>query len=133
MAFLPDGEPSFASASCVVRQNEVAAELDYRSPEGVCHAILETGNTPPDQPIVRRFGVNGRLVDYEGRNDESGVFCAYLRGGDREVKATDFVQTSLTRFIAAAAGATAAPLATGADGVRNLEIQLRLLAMARRA
>ncbi len=134
MALVPDGEPDYGSVRCTVRQNEVAAELDVLSPTtGLCRAVLETANTPPDQPVIRRFGINGALVDYEGRRDENGVFCAYLSDGGREVKTTDFVQTSLTRFIAGAAGDNVQPLASGEQGLRNLEIQLRLLERAERA
>lgn len=130
MAFVPDGQVDWQTASCELRPDEVIARFDYLSPTtGVCQAQIQVGNIRGDK-AVRRFGINDTLVEYEGRNDEQGVFCAYLSGQGCEGKFTDLVETSLTRFVAAARGEQVKLLASGADGLKNLELQLRLLARA---
>jgi len=84
----------------------------------------------PEGPLVRRLGLDGVFCDYEVRNDESGVYAAYLRIGEIEVKATDFVQTSISRFVGAVRG-ECEPLATLESGLRNLQMQLQLLDLGR--
>jgi hypothetical protein len=81
--------------------------------------------------MERQFTINGVNVKYEGRNDEDGVYCAYLIHGDTETKARDFMEASITRFAKAARG-EGSPLVTGEVGLRNLEMQLRLLDGAER-
>ena len=49
-----------------------------------------------------------------------------LLSGETELKATDFVEESLTRFVAAVRG-EGAPLMTLADGVANLRMQMEIL------
>jgi len=71
-------------------------------------------------------------VDYEGRNDEDGVYRAFVSHGDHEICDTDFVETSLGKFVAAVRGDADRPLATVAEGLQNLEMQLTLLDLAER-
>lgn len=130
MGFLPGGRLVEDSIDGTVERKRVRAAFDYAHPQGTCRAEIVVRNVP-EGPLTRRFGVNGVLVDYEGRNDENGVYCAYLVRGDTETKAMDFVQASLTRFVAAVEG-TGAPLATGRDGLENLRMELAILGRAHR-
>jgi hypothetical protein len=112
---------------CDVEQKRIVARFEYVSPTtGTCKGELVVRNLP-EGDLVRRFGINGDLVDYEGRNDEEGAFCAYLTHEHRETKRTDFVQLSLERFTAAAKGESDTVLATGRDGLKNLDLQLGIL------
>jgi len=116
------------SEKCVQEDRRVSAKFLYCGQSREVHAHIEVCNVP-EGTLARRFGVDDVLVDYEGRNDEQGVYSAYLKLGDGELKATDFVQTSISRFVNAARG-TGEPLASVADGRDNLHMQLRLLAAA---
>lgn len=116
------------SEDCVQEASRVTARFAYAVGDRRIDAHIEVCNVPQGA-LVRRFGVDDVLVDYEGRNDEQGVYAAYLRLGDRELKTTDFVQTSISRFVQAVRG-TGEPLASVADGRDNLRMQLQLLAAA---
>ncbi len=131
LAFCPDGQADWETASCEVSEARVDARFRWGLSRGTaCDCHLVTRNTPPEESIRRAWGINGVVVEYEGRNDERGVYAAYLRRAGREVRAQDFVHTSLARFVDAAQG-RGEPLVTGALGLKNLEVQLRLHDLAR--
>lgn len=130
MTLAGPGELVPDSACCSVTPTQVTATFCYRTTVGrEIEARVEVGNVP-EGPLVRRFGVDDRLADYEGRNDENGVFAAYLQRGGLEIKTTDLVQASIARFVDAVRR-QGAPLATLSDGARNLGLQLALLQAAR--
>ncbi len=132
MGFCGPGEMDETSATCTVERKVVEAEFDYvMECGGVCRAHIVCRNRP-EGDLVRRFGINDALVDYEGRNDESGVYRAYLSHDGDETCAQDFVEASVERFVAAVRGDVQRPLATAAEGLRNLNMHLRLLDMAKR-
>ncbi len=127
MGLVPDGEMRADTLRCEIEEKRVVAQFEYVSPTtGTCDVEIVVRNRP-EGDLVRRFGINGKLMDYEGRNDEQGVFCAYLTHEGRESKRPDFVQVSLERFIAAARGEGEGVLATGRDGLKNLDMQLAIL------
>ncbi len=130
MAFVGPGAMVPGSERCAIGERQVDTSFTFRTACG--HPIGATVRVcnVPEGPLVRRFGVDGVLVDYEGRNDEDGVFAAYLKLGDLEMKATDFMQLSITRFVHAVRG-EGEPLATLEEGLANLEMQLRLLQVGR--
>jgi len=130
LALVPEGQVDWASVRCILAEERNECTFDFVSPRGGCRARIVLG-TVREGPLTRRFGVNGIEVGYEGRNDENGVYCTYLTHGRIEVKAQDFMEESITRFASAAAG-SGEPLASGAAGLRNLEMQLRLLGSAER-
>ena len=120
------GEVLWQTVWAKVTEHSTEAEFIYRTERGrEIAASIETCNVS-EGSLVRRLGVNDSLVDYEGRNDEQGVYCAWLKLGDTEQKAPDFMQTSISRFVATVQGETT-PLATLRDGYANLEMQLRLV------
>ena len=132
MGFCGPGAMDEASAACTVEQKVVEARFDYvRAGGGVCHVHIVCRNRP-EGDLVRRFGINDLLVDYEGRNDDEGVYRAYLSRDGAELCAQDFVEASIERFVAAVRGDRERPLATAAEGLHNLHMQLRLLALAER-
>jgi predicted dehydrogenase len=131
LALVPDGQVDWSSVQCVLQEARNECTFGFVAGDGtVCRARILLRNVP-EGPLTRRFSLNGLEVGYEGRNDEDGVYCSYLAHGGSEVKAKDFMEESITRF-AAAAGGEGDPLATGAIGLRNLEMQLRLIEGAER-
>ena len=133
IGFCGPGQIVPGTESCVVTRKRVEAQFDYRPRSGpTCRAQIVCANRP-EGGLVRRLGVNGALVDYEGRNDESGVYRAYLSCNGHETVAQDFVEASIERFLSAVRGEVERPLATAEDGLNNLRMQLHLLALAERA
>ncbi len=130
MGFCGPGAMDEAGASCTVEQKVVDAQFDYvMDGGGVCRAHIVCRNRP-EGDLVRRFGINDLLVDYEGRNDDEGVYRAWLSRDGDEICAQDFVEASIERFVEAVRGDRERPLATAAEGLQNLHMQLRLLALA---
>jgi len=126
LALVPEGQVDWGSVKCVLEPQRNECTFDFVPPGGpACRARILLRNVP-EGPMERQFTINGVNVKYEGRNDEDGVYCAYLMQGDTETKARDFMEASITRFAQAAQG-EGSPLVTGEVGLRNLELQLRLL------
>jgi len=121
------GEMVAGSERCRIEEKQVEATFTYaaRDKQALIEARVVVGNVP-EGALVRKLGVNGVLADYEGRNDEAGQFCAYLSIGDTELKATDFVQESLLRFVKAVCEG-GKPLMAFADGAANLRMQINIL------
>ena len=127
----PDGEVDWSSVNCVVEKHRNECTFGFAPPDGsVCQAHLLL-RTVPEGPITRQLALNGINVLYEGRNDENGVYCAYRMQEGAELKKQDFMEASITRFAAVASG-QGQMLADGRTGLRNLELQLRLLEHAER-
>ena len=57
---------------------------------------------------------------------------AWLSREGEEIAAQDFMEASIERFVRTIRGDVERPLATVAEGLQNLQMQLRLLAVARR-
>ena len=137
LALVPDGQVDWSSVRCVLASQRNECTFDFVPPAGpVCKARILLRSVP-EGPLARQFSLNGVSVLYEGRNDEHGVYCAYLTRGGTELKAKDFMEESITRFAAAAAACRSGirdtePLADGRTGLRNLELQLRLIERAER-
>lgn len=132
MAFCGPGSVDYESAELLLAEREARAQFRYICVNGeACEAEIIVGNVLQG-PLQRRFGVNGLIADYEGRNDEQGVFRAFLKIGAKEHSSDDFMFLSLRQLLLAATGQAPRPLATMAEGLRNEELQLKLLARGRR-
>ncbi len=131
LALVPDGEVDWSSVHCVLEKWRNECTFGFAPPGGpVCKARLLL-RTVPEGPMARQFTLNGVNVGYEGRADEEGVYRSYLSYDGTELKARDFMEESITRF-AATAGGEGQLLADGRTGLRNLELQLRLVERAER-
>ena len=132
MGFAGPGAIVEGSARCNIQEKQVEANFAYQTQGGrrIQARILDCN--VPEGPLVRRYGIDDVLVDYEGRNDEDGVYAAFLTLDDAELKATDFMQSSITQFVDAVRG-EGVPLATLGDGVANLKMHLQLLMAGRGA
>jgi predicted dehydrogenase len=126
LKWAPDGRLDEATARCVVGRKDNVAQFDWVRPDGSrCSVRAELGNIREGTP-VRRFGVNGLIVDYAGRNDTDGVFKTFLTVGNDVLKLEDLMRLAIRQFVQAVRTG-GAPLVPGDEGLRNLEIQLRLL------
>ncbi len=132
MGFCGPGNMVEGSASCAVEQKRVDARFDYAMECGdVCRVQIVCANRPEGE-LVRRYGINDRLVDYEGRNDAEGVYRAYLTCDGAESCHQDFMEGSIERFVDAVKGDAKRPRATVGEGCENLRMQLTLLDLAER-
>lgn len=114
------------SIHCVFRRKEVVADFRCVAATGnVCECSIRLGNVPEGK-LERRFGVNGFLLDYEGRNDAEGVFRTYLRHGGEEREYPDLLFMSIEAFVRAVRGEGDVPI-SAAEGLRNLELQVEIL------
>ncbi len=95
-----------------------------------CRCHLRSCNVP-EGDLVRRLGINDHLMDYEGRNDDAGVYRSYCTLEGQELWWDDFMQLSFRAFVAAVREEDR-PLATMRDGLGNLGFHLQLLAAAER-
>lgn len=127
LRWAPEGELDPDSVDCRAARREVDASFTY----GRSRAHIVLRYTAEGTPR-RRFGVNDLLVDVEGRPDEQGVFCTYLRRGDRETKLPDLVHTSIQHFVHACQG-RGHVLVSAEEGCRNLALQCALFERVRRS
>ena len=131
LAFAGPGTLVEGSEDAVVEKSRCEARFRYACADGrevEGHVLVRN---VPEGPLTRKITVDDATIEYEGRNDENGVFRTYLKLGDAEVQAEDFVKTSVARFVAAAQG-HGRPLVTLGEGLENLRLQLRLLEVAKR-
>lgn len=132
MGFCGYGHIDHKSLEVTCGPSEFNATFSYVPETGPpCDCHLRCCNVP-EGPLVRLIGINDHIMDYEGRNDEHGVYKAFCTMEDEEVWWDDFVHTSFRRFVAAVRGEER-PLATLQDGWANLGFQLEILHAARRA
>ncbi len=129
LAWLPDGRIAAGTLRVQLAGREARATFDFVQADQCCSveiAVRDIDTGPP----VRRFGINGYQVDVSGRNDAQGLFRCVLSHGSHEQVGDDFMALLVAQFHRAASGADAAPLVPGQVGVRNLELQLEVLAAA---
>lgn len=131
MAFCGYGRIDPKSLDVTCAEKEFDARFVFVPEAGPpCECHLRACNVP-EGDLVRRLGINGHLMDYEGRRDDDGVYRAYCTMEGEELWWDDFVQISIRRFVAAVRGEER-PLATIRDGLANLGFQLQILMAARR-
>jgi predicted dehydrogenase len=127
MAWLPGGRLQEDDARCEIARKETHVTFNYLSAAGdPCAVTIVCRNIAEGTPI-RRFGIDGFVVDYSGHNNVEGVFCAYLRYGNHEVECEDFMQRSVRQFVRAVQSNDASLiLVSGEEGCRNLALQIHL-------
>lgn len=125
LSWFPGGVIDPASLRVEFAGSQAKAEFDFVAGPQICRSQILIRDRQEGSP-VRRFGVNGVVVDCLGRSDASGVYRAVLRRGQTEVMGDDFMQLLIAQFDQALAQGEA-PMVDGATGVRNLELQLQIL------
>ena len=126
LAWMPDGVIEPASLQVVSGSGEVWARFSFADSAGSCRCEIIVRDLHTGQPL-RRFGVNGFLVDCTGRSAPDGTYCSVLSTGESELIGDDFMSLLITRFAEAAIQPKLAPLVSGEVGLRNLELQLQVL------
>ena len=125
LALAPGARVDLASlrVESAPRTARVQCRLD--APHGPVQATIAVGQRP-EGDLVRRFGVDDALVDYAGRNNDSGRYRTYLSREGVEQESVDWVERSLCGFVAAVqSGADESPLSV-ALGLENLRVQVQV-------
>lgn len=131
-AFCGPGEADYESADVRVAPRQCVARFLYQPTSGpACECEIVVG-TVLEGPLTRRFGSNGLLADYEGKNDDQGIFRTWLTLEGQSACSDDFMYLSLRQLWLAATGQAPRPLATLAEGLANQQLQLHLLDRGRR-
>jgi len=107
-----------------INSMESILQFDFKDNFGnICPAKIVCRKINEGIP-VRRFGVNGFIVDYNGRNDEQGVYSTYLNYKDSEFKYEDLMRISIRGFIQAVKNKDPSLMfVSGEKACKNLEIQ----------
>ena len=126
LAWMPDGVIEPASLEVVSGSGEVQARFSFADSTGSCRCEIIVRDLHAGQPL-RRFGVNGFLVDCTGRSAPDETYCSVLSTGESELIGDDFMSLLIARFAEAAVQPTRVPLISGEVGLRNLELQLQVL------
>jgi predicted dehydrogenase len=123
------GEIEADSIQCEVREHETEARFKLW-PSGVEAHIIVRFN--PNRAPLRRFIIDGQIIDYSGRKDGNGEFWTYLTAQDgREQQLPDFVDSLIGNFIAACRGEEEL-VVTGVMGAQNVQWQWQLMEAAAR-
>jgi predicted dehydrogenase len=131
LGLLPDAELVPESVDCVIAQHSVHAHFEMLK-QGHQTAVHIALNNIFEGTPARRLCVNEEcMVDIAGRNDEQGIYRAYLCQGDTERQCEDLVHLSVRRFLTALHG-QGEPLGTAEQGLENLRLQLAIYDRATR-
>ena len=126
LAWMPDGVIESDSLQVASGSGEVRASFSFADATGSCRCEIIVRDLHDGQPL-RRFGVNGFLVDSTGRSAPDGTYCSVLSTGESELVGNDFMSLLIARFADAAVQPKLTPLVSGEVGLRNLELQLQIL------
>ena len=126
LAWMPGGVIEPASLQVASESGEVRARFSFADAAGSCRCEIIVRDLYAGQPL-RRFGVNGFLVDCAGRSAPDGTYCSVLSTGESELVGDDFMSLLIAQFADAAVQPELAPLVSGEVGLRNLELQLQIL------
>ena len=129
LAWHPGGEVVPGTLRTLFREREARAEFEFTTATGRCQvdvAVRDRVEGPP----VRRFGVDGYIMECAGRADETGVYRSVLSRGGRETVGEDFMSLLIGNVCDAVRGTASRLIVPGELGLRNLELQLRVLRSA---
>jgi predicted dehydrogenase len=129
-AWIPEGVIDGSSLRTEFEGGVAIARFDFIASQGRCRCEIAVRDLDEGSP-VRRFGVNGLIVDCGGRADDEGVFRSVLSLGDEEAMGEDFMSLLITQFVEAIRTPGAALPVSGEVGLRNLELLIQILEQAR--
>lgn len=132
LAWIPDGELVGDAPTVTMEGREARAIFDFGAGDCRCRVDIAVRDRPEGSP-ARRFGVNGDVVDCGGRAGADGVYRSVLSLGEEAEEGEDFMHLLIRQFTAVVLGDEDDPILPGSTGLRNLELQLELLAAARPA
>lgn len=128
LAWMPNGNVCIETLemSFVGRKARACFDFRIRDQLPACRCEIVVRDVHEGKPI-RRFGINGFIVDCEGRADETGTYRCVLSSGAIEDVGEDFMSLHIAQFMSCIKDPTFAPLVSGEIGARNLELQLQIL------
>jgi len=126
LAWMPAGKVEEASLEVVFSGGEARVNFDFIDRDSTCKCDIIVRDLAEGKP-VRRFGINGFLVDCEGRTDTDGAYRCVLSHGGREAIGDDFMALHIAQFLQCIAQPDMELLTSGLVGIRNLELQLQVL------
>jgi len=128
---VPGGRIDEDSINFEISQFDNVAIFDYIGPAGgKCKVEIRLG-VKKEGDLIRKFGLNGRIVDYSGRNDEQSVYRSVITYHGKELMYDDFMQLCIRQFIKAVRG-QGRPLISAAEAVDNLAMLGFLLERAKK-
>lgn len=129
VGLLHGGEIDWEQASCTICERENRATFGVKTSEGMCDVQIVLRDIDEGVPM-RRFGVNGFWVDWEGFADACGIYRARLAHGDETVVCNDFMHILIDEFGQFLRGEGGRVVVSGLDGLKNLKYQIALLKRA---
>ena len=127
LAWMPERSHRARVAASGVRERGSAGLFQFCRLGGQVAVAKSSSATCTQGQPLRRFGVNGFLVDCAGRPAPDGTYCSVLSTGESELVGDDFMSLLIARFAEAAIQPKLTPLVSGEVGLRNLELQLQVL------
>lgn len=128
LAWMPEGRIEAGSLRAEFGPNEASVEFVFAAQGQACTCRVIVRDIDGGVPL-RRFGVNGYVVDCAGKNDAQGVYRIALQAGRQEVLWDDYMSLLIGQFTQAVRQ-DAKPLVDGRTGRHNLALQLQILAAA---
>lgn len=120
-AWLPEGYIKNEDIICRIERKEVRAHFTFQSKEP-CKVEIVCRHV--NQEPVRRFGINGFIVECFGKKDGKHIYRTYLRHNNLEFECEDFMHQSIQKYIHAVQKKDEClMLATGELGYHNLLLQ----------
>ena len=129
LAWHPGGEVVPGTLQTSFRDLEARAEFEFTTASGRCRVDISVRDRV-EGPPVRRFGVDGFILECTGRADETGVYRSVLSRGDRETVGEDFMSLLIGNVCDVVRGPASRLIVPGELGLRNLELQLQVLQSA---
>jgi len=129
IGLLPGGVVDWEQASCTIGERENRAVFGVKTSEGICDVRVVLRDIDEGVPM-RRFGVNGFLVYWEGFADACGIYRARLTHGDETVVSNDFMHILIDEFGQFVRGEGGRVMVSGVDALVNLKYQIALLKQA---
>jgi len=123
----PSAELQLDSIQCRVQERETTAQFQLqRADDSLIKAQIIARFNPSTPVPLRRFSINGAIIDYAGRRNESGEFLTYLSHENEEIEMPDLVDTLISNFISACSQQNLL-FVTGEDGAKNVQWLTQIL------
>ena len=126
MELVPGGRIDPKTISVSVSDKEVKTTFDFVSPSGErCETEIVTAGV--EENPIKRFGINGLVVDNVGKPGKDGVYKSIIIYEGREWRFRDFMHTTVAHFDAVVRTGEGRPLTTGDEAIENLRAQIEIM------
>jgi len=130
LSWLPQGQIREQSLEVRFEGAEASAKFEFQHPAGCCSADIVVRDRPGGT-LVRRFGVNGHLVECSGQAGPTGEYESVLRRGSVERRGQDFMSLLIQQFVDAARDRKLELPTANHAALSNLRLQLQIMEAAR--